>query len=517
MADHAYAANYSKHATTDAGGVDTVTFSGGKVGFRIQNHSASPIYYSWAALTPVTPATDGSVDGSYYLAPGAADARTSVNNTLVVKVTSVAPAAYSVETWTAPDISGLAGSVDGSLILAALAPVDGAGSGLDADKVDGAQLASLVQTTGNQTVAGVKTFSDVIYGLAFAGGTNPALAGTWRIPNNSAIWARNAANTNDLRLFYATTSDHTRVNGSLTHNVLLAIDDVDIVTVSPTAVTSTMPFVHGGAQYTGAARGRTLGFVTGPDGNAMPIGRPPWANTWTIIQTNAASIRQDGHGTSAMTGPGSPSFTAIQGSATRPPGVRMATQGTSTNQNVHLDVGTIVWLRGTAGDMYGGFEAHLRGWWANDASYNNTGASTGSRLFPLCFYNSATSLTTVLGADRGSTTDLAAFVRAHVNGGATDTNFQFVTCDNTTTNTVDTGMAFTVSHVYSFDIWCPLGGTSIAWRVEDRTAGTTQSGTVSSNLPRATTGLALTSATMSVDATQRSTDWNALSVAADVG
>jgi len=44
---------------------------------------------------------------------------------------------------------------------------DGGGSGLDADTVDGLQASSLVQTSGNQTIAGQKTFSD--YGYFDAG------------------------------------------------------------------------------------------------------------------------------------------------------------------------------------------------------------------------------------------------------------------------------------------------------------------------------------------------------------
>jgi len=46
-----------------------------------------------------------------------------------------------------------------SEILTAIKTVDGAGSGLDADTLDTLSSASFVQTSGNQTVAGVKTFS----------------------------------------------------------------------------------------------------------------------------------------------------------------------------------------------------------------------------------------------------------------------------------------------------------------------------------------------------------------------
>lgn len=100
MADHAYTVTTSKHATTDAAGVDTVTFSGVKAGFRIQNRSTTAgLFYSWAAASPVVPNTAGTVDGSYWLPAGASDAKSGLNSTVVVKVTSTAAVAYSAESW----------------------------------------------------------------------------------------------------------------------------------------------------------------------------------------------------------------------------------------------------------------------------------------------------------------------------------------------------------------------------------------------------------------------------------
>lgn len=47
-------------------------------------------------------------------------------------------------------------------VLAKLITVDGAGSGLDADTVDGLQASVLVQTSGTQSVGGVKTFTSQV-------------------------------------------------------------------------------------------------------------------------------------------------------------------------------------------------------------------------------------------------------------------------------------------------------------------------------------------------------------------
>ena len=71
-------------------------------------------------------------------------------------------------------------------VLSKLLTVDGAGSGVDADTVDGLQASSLVQTTGAQSIGGVKTHTDDIV-LPDAGPTSPLSAGYRGAPLNSQI------------------------------------------------------------------------------------------------------------------------------------------------------------------------------------------------------------------------------------------------------------------------------------------------------------------------------------------
>ncbi len=78
---------------------------------------------------------------------------------------------------------GGGGSMTGSQILTALAPVDGTGSGLDADTVDGIQVSALaldsavVHLSGNETIAGTKTFS-----------ASPAVPdGSWAIAKTTGL------------------------------------------------------------------------------------------------------------------------------------------------------------------------------------------------------------------------------------------------------------------------------------------------------------------------------------------
>jgi len=50
----------------------------------------------------------------------------------------------------------------GSNLLTEIKKVDGAGSGLDADLLDGKEASDFVQTSGDQTISGIKTFEDII-------------------------------------------------------------------------------------------------------------------------------------------------------------------------------------------------------------------------------------------------------------------------------------------------------------------------------------------------------------------
>jgi hypothetical protein len=106
-------ANYTSatltvHPTTAAGVGDRVTITGDRAGLRIQNRSGTDgLWYCWSVDgNAATPASDGSVDGSYYLPPGEADtwedpvARRG-EIAVDVRVISAAAVAYSVETWKA--------------------------------------------------------------------------------------------------------------------------------------------------------------------------------------------------------------------------------------------------------------------------------------------------------------------------------------------------------------------------------------------------------------------------------
>jgi len=238
----------------------------------------------------------------------------------------------------------------------------------------------------------------------------------------------------------------------------------------------------------------------------------PYDKTWVEYLPNASTaIRSNGTGTVPST---SGTVSTITSTAASGPMINLVSSGAGA-AIADMNAGApFAILRGTAGDVFGGWFAHCRAMYP-DASYDATGASTGSRIWPLAFYG--TSQTTLFGADRGGTQNISGFVRAHVNGGVSDTNFQFVTCNNSSTTTADTGMPFTASHVYDFFQWCPVGSTTIYWQVDDLTAGTTASGSATGTLPITTNPLVVASGCSSVDAVARNARIGRLYVEADNG
>lgn len=255
--------------------------------------------------------------------------------------------------------------------------------------------------------------------------------------------------------------------------------------------------------------GRMFPLFVGPAGAALPVGDALWSRVWWMVTpVSGTSLRTSGSGSAASTN-GTVSTSAA--SATLP---RRFSLQSAASAAARADVNFADnFFRGTAGDVNGGFEIHTEGRFP-DTSYDNTGASTGTRCWGAAM--SPTSAT-LFGADRGGTQDLVGFVRSHVNGGATDTNWQFVTCDNTTTNTTDTAMPFAISNLYTFHIWCACGSSTIFWRIDNLTAGTTQSGSTATNLPRATTGINFAMGVSTVDATARAIHVVRALVASDVG
>jgi hypothetical protein len=155
----------------------------------------------------------------------------------------------------------------------------------------------------------------------------------------------------------------------------------------------------------------------------------------------------------------------------------------------------------------GGFFLHTRVAF-NDASYDNTGAGTGCGLYGL--HTNTGGFTTP--ATPTASPAIVAFYRGHINGGRTDTNWQFVTSNASSITFSDTGMAFATGKTYDFYVWTPAGGSSLFWQVDNVTDSTTFSGSTSSTLPSASLATGCGPALQTVDAVARSFTWSRIYV-----
>jgi hypothetical protein len=144
----------------------------------------------------------------------------------------------------------------------------------------------------------------------------------------------------------------------------------------------------------------------------------------------------------------------------------------------------------------------------NDASYNNTVASTGSRI--AVGLSDGNSIATVLASDNLANS-FVGFVRRHVNGGATDTNWQLLCRAASGPTTIDTGVAFAVAKWYTLRLWMAPGATKVGWQIINHTDGTDTGASgrfalgTSGNTTFTATGTSVTAAATYTGVTQTAT------------
>lgn len=109
----------------------------------------------------------------------------------------------------------------------------------------------------------------------------------------------------------------------------------------------------------------------------------------------------------------------------------------------------------------------------------------------------------------------AGFSYVNNNGGRQDTNWQFTTKNGTTQSLQNTSMAFAADKMYDMYVYCPPQSSTIYWRIDNLTDGTTQEGSTSSNLPGATTDLRMTTQIVTIDTTVKWMDFGGIYVEAD--
>lgn len=148
-----------------------------------------------------------------------------------------------------------------------------------------------------------------------------------------------------------------------------------------------------------------------------------------------------------------------------------------------------------------GAAGHAGGWFSSarcffpDASYGS--GATGFT----CFVGMTDQTLATAVASDNATGSRAGFA---ISTNLSEANFMFSTRSASGTETrTSTTMAFTALHMYDFYTFIPPSGTTIYWRIDDITAGTTRSGSVTAALPPATTLLRYIAAISTLTTTAR--------------
>jgi len=221
-------------------------------------------------------------------------------------------------------------------------------------------------------------------------------------------------------------------------------------------------------------------------------------------QAQGAAYKESGYAAHSSTG-----TAAGQAAAQNVPRATRWTSAASAGAAAGTSTSVAPVCRGAGTDWVGsGFVASAT-FNFTDVSYDESGASTGSRLG---FGLSSTTIATALSADTVSG-HFVGFVRRSVNGGAADTYWTLLSRDGSNVSTSATTVTFYPQRWYSMQVGMVAGGTAVHWKIWDRTAGTETSGVWSPTyMPSASTMLFPMVGLVTVDATGRAVDINRLQV-----
>ena len=225
--------------------------------------------------------------------------------------------------------------------------------------------------------------------------------------------------------------------------------------------------------YAKSLAGRMFLRQQGPSGIATPLQPSFFQNNIIIISTgNTTSLTVLGCAVTTTGTISHPAVTEAYGT--------VANISTAATANATAGTGTATtpFLRGSLANGASGFFFCTRLAFP-DASYNQTAATTGSRIF-VGLTNQT--LAVAAGSDNPAG-HYCGFVRRHVNAAAQDTNWQFATKNGTTLSLADTGLVFTAGKIYDFYIFCAPVGNTIYWRVDNIDDNTTTEGSTSTTLP----------------------------------
>jgi hypothetical protein len=260
---------------------------------------------------------------------------------------------------------------------------------------------------------------------------------------------------------------------SLPYSTLRQVDEATVINFENQS-TPTPPSGNTLNLFARHLSGRMALRVQGPSGLSTPLQPSFFQNNIMMINTNATTtVTAIGNSVTSSGTLSHPNPSLLYGWMTNfaSAATAAATCGTGNNG--------LLWTRSTDVADAAGFFFNCRLAFP-DTNYNETGASTGTRIFV-----GVTSQTMAgsVGTDN-PTGNRIGFSRLNVNGLTTDTNWHISSRDNVTENRFDTGLAFTPECVYDFYLFCPPDGSFVGWRIDNVTLGTSQEGTTTSYLPQ---------------------------------
>jgi hypothetical protein len=257
----------------------------------------------------------------------------------------------------------------------------------------------------------------------------------------------------------------------LPYTALRQIDDATIINFENQNIPSS-PAAGTLNVFARSLAGRMALRMQGPSGLSTPLQPSFFQNNIMMINTNATTtVTAIGNTVTSAGTISHPTPTALYGWMANfvTAATAAATAGTGNNG--------LLWVRDTSITNASGFFFNTR-IALPDASYNENGASTGTRIF--------VGLTNQTMAASVGSNDPAGvrvgFQRLHVNGSTTDTNWFISVKGGGSEERINTGLTFTPECVYDCYLFCPPDGSFIGWRIDNITLGTTQAGTLVQNV-----------------------------------
>jgi hypothetical protein len=268
---------------------------------------------------------------------------------------------------------------------------------------------------------------------------------------------------------------------------LLGILNMSSTTVPSVAPTGTLRLVNA------SIAGREfLTVATSWGGDKYALQPSLFQNYFTMIATGgSASMTNLGTNianTGTISHPGGPEATGI---------MTNVVSSAAGNSVGGVNNSALTFYRGSTAGINGFFMfARI---YLPDSSYDQSGASTGSRVY-VGFASGGVANWAI--SDNASGHGVG-FSRYHTNSGRQDANWTVLSKDNSTMALATTSMPFYASNLYDFYLYTPPQGSSISWRIDNVTSSTSEQGVITSNLPGSSSAMSVGAYVGTVNAVAR--------------